>query len=60
MIIKVKFGDKMLGAIFKSSGPIQSKPVAFEPSKEDKYVVTNQTFVNGILQLASLGILKLT
>ena len=36
-IINVIPGDKMSGAIFRSLGPILSRPVAFVAFNDDKY-----------------------
>ena len=41
-IINVIPGDKMSGAIFRSLGPIQSRPVDFVASNDDIYEETNE------------------
>ena len=41
-IMNVIPGDKMSGAIFRSLGPIQTRPVDFVASYDDKYEETKE------------------
>ena len=52
-------GDKMLGAIFRRLGPIQSRPVDFVVSGDDKYEETNEQLIKGILKETSSVTLQL-